>query len=70
MLCSSHGRGTEVRGRPWQGGLRCLLGICVKKCPGKALSLVDNLATIDPKKCINCGTCVEVCPRHAVHRLP
>ena len=45
-------------------------GICVKKCPGKALSLVDNLATIDPQKCINCGTCVEVCPRHAVHRLP
>ena len=68
VLCSSHGRGTEVRDVCKVGCVAC--GICVKKCPGKALSLVDNLATIDPQKCINCGTCVEVCPRHAVHRLP
>jgi NAD-dependent dihydropyrimidine dehydrogenase PreA subunit len=31
--------------------------------------VVDNLAVIDPEKCVGCGTCVEICPRHTIRSL-
>ena len=38
-------------------------GICVKNCPGGALTLTSKTAKIsfDPKKCIGCGECVVSC---------
>jgi len=44
--------------------IRC--GICVKKCPVKALSLKPH-AICDHKICIKCLCCVEVCPQDAIH---
>ena len=29
------------------------------------LSMVDNIVTWDDKKCVNCGTCISVCPNYA-----
>ena len=28
---------------------------CVKECPQEVITVVDNVAHIDPEKCINCG---------------
>ncbi|MFC1666235.1 DUF362 domain-containing protein, partial [Nanoarchaeota archaeon] len=41
-------------------------GICVKKCPVKALSL-KPYAICNHKICIKCLCCVEVCPHDAIH---
>ncbi len=36
--------------------------ICVKKCPVKAIEMVNGKAIIDAEKCIGCGLCEPVCP--------
>jgi len=43
-------------------------GACVDVCPFGALTLVDNIATVDDK-CTACGACLDVCPEEAL-RLP
>jgi len=35
---------------------------CVRKCPVKAISMIDNHASIDDDRCIMCGGCIAVCP--------
>lgn len=38
-------------------------------CPAEAITQTGNaLPQIDPAKCIECGTCVEVCGRRAVYK--
>ena len=34
---------------------------CVKACPVDAISIVNEKVTLDNKKCINCGKCIQVC---------
>ncbi|HOT40077.1 MAG TPA: RnfABCDGE type electron transport complex subunit B [Candidatus Syntrophosphaera thermopropionivorans] len=41
-------------------------GICVKKCPQQAITMANNLASIDYSKCIDCGVCAAVCPTNAI----
>jgi electron transport complex protein RnfB len=43
-------------------------GLCKKKCDEivQAISIENNLAYIDPDKCIACGQCVPVCPTNAI----
>ena len=41
-------------------------GKCAKTCPCEAITIADNLAYIDDKKCQSCGQCVEVCPSGAI----
>ncbi len=41
-------------------------GICAKKCPVNAITVTDNLASIDYSLCINCGLCATVCPTKAI----
>ena len=42
--------------------------LCKKTCDGivQAITIENNLAYIDPDKCIACGQCVNVCPTHAI----
>lgn len=48
----------------------CLARPCVMNCPKKAVSMVDGHAVIDKEKCVNCGICQQVCPYHAIIKIP
>lgn len=41
-------------------------GICVKKCPVDAITMVDNKAVVDEEKCIGCGVCARFCNFKAI----
>ena len=41
-------------------------GACANVCPQQAITVRDNLATIDPDLCTECGNCAAVCPAGAV----
>lgn len=42
-------------------------GLVKKSCPVKAINMDENdIATIDPAKCVNCGACVAGCPFGAI----
>ena len=40
---------------------------CQRECPADAITVTDNLATVDASKCVGCGHCVDVCPRHIIN---
>ncbi len=35
---------------------------CSRKCPVKAITLIDNVPVVDREVCIGCGACEHVCP--------
>ncbi|MCF8231308.1 MAG: RnfABCDGE type electron transport complex subunit B [Bacteroidales bacterium] len=41
-------------------------GKCVTACPFDAITMENNLAYIDPKKCKLCRLCVPICPTNAI----
>lgn len=65
VVCSSHDKGGFMRNTCAGGCIGC--GKCEKMCPQEgAITVTDNLASIDYDKCVACGKCVEVCPRHII----
>jgi len=48
----------------------CFARPCTFACPRGAISVVGNQAQIDYDKCIDCGKCTQVCPYHAIIRVP
>jgi [FeFe] hydrogenase (group B1/B3) len=46
----------------------CLSRPCMYSCPKEAISIVNQVSTIDESKCIKCGKCVSVCPFNAIVR--
>lgn len=44
----------------------CFSRPCMYTCPKGAISVVNQVSTIDYSKCINCGKCVAVCPFKAI----
>jgi electron transport complex protein RnfB len=44
-------------------------GKCMKICPFEAITINNNLAYIDFKKCKLCRKCVAECPTSAIHEL-
>ncbi|MBE7030924.1 MAG: RnfABCDGE type electron transport complex subunit B [Ruminococcaceae bacterium] len=57
--CSSRDKGAVVKTYCEVGCIGCK--ICEKKCEFGAISVVDNVAVIDPEKCTNCGVCASAC---------
>lgn len=64
VACSNKDKGPVARKACTAACIGC--GMCMRKCPEKAISLVNNLAVIDYDKCSGCGTCRESCPTKAI----
>lgn len=58
--CSSKDKGIVVKKGCQVGCIGCKM--CEKVCEAGAITVIDNLAHIDPDKCTNCGKCAEKCP--------
>ncbi len=64
VLCSSKDRGAKVKNICSVGCIGCSL--CVKECKEDAITVTDNLATIDYNKCNACGDCILKCPKKII----
>ncbi len=64
VSCKSKDKGKAVRAVCSVGCIGC--GICAKNCLAEAITIENNLATIDPDKCANCGMCAEKCPQKVI----
>jgi heterodisulfide reductase subunit A-like polyferredoxin len=64
VACSSKDKGAFVRKVCSAGCIGCML--CKKACKYEAITIADNLATVDPEKCVKCGECVKVCPSKVI----
>lgn len=52
---------------PWVNEEMCIgCGTCVDECPVAAITMIEDIATIDNDECIRCGTCHDICPQEAV----
>ncbi len=60
VRCSSREKGKAVKAVCEAGCIGC--GICQKNCEAGAVTVTNNLASIDPEKCTGCGKCAEKCP--------
>ncbi len=57
--CNSHQKGAGTRKVCSAGCIGCRL--CEKNCHTGAITVTDNLASIDYALCDGCGKCIEVC---------
>lgn len=64
IACSNRERGAKTRKVCDIGCVGCHL--CEKQCEFDAIHVINNLATIDYSKCVSCGRCAAVCPRHLI----
>lgn len=62
--CSSRDKGAVTRKACKAGCIACKK--CEKVCEFGAITVTDNVASIDPAKCTNCGSCVSQCPTGAI----
>lgn len=65
VLCQSTDKGAVTRKNCSNGCIGC--GKCVKVCKFDAITVENNLATIDVTKCKSCGMCVQECPTGAIN---
>ena len=63
--CSNKDKGAVTRKACTNGCIGCMK--CQKTCPHGAITVKDNLATIDYSLCTGCGECAKVCPVHCIH---
>ena len=59
VLCKNTEKGAVVRNKCSHGCIACMR--CVRECPVGAITVNDNLASIDYTVCEGCGKCTEVC---------
>lgn len=64
VACSSADKGPATVKSCDAGCVGC--GICVRSCPGNAVSVADFHAAIDQDKCVGCGVCAEKCPKKSI----
>jgi len=44
-------------------------GVCAEQCPVQALAQKDGQVYWEPEKCVDCDTCIKVCPNYASPRI-
>jgi len=64
VFCSNKDKGAEARKVCKVACIACRR--CEKACNYGAITVNDNLAVIDPEKCVNCGECAAVCPQKTI----
>lgn len=64
VQCSSQDKGKDVMKACSVGCIGCRM--CVKVCEHDAITVVNNVAHIDPEKCTNCGACAAKCPKKII----
>lgn len=64
VQCSSKDKGKDVMSVCKVGCIGCKM--CERVCPNGAITVENNIAHIDPKKCNNCGACAEKCPKKII----
>jgi heterodisulfide reductase subunit A-like polyferredoxin len=42
-------------------------GDCLERCQFGALSVPEDICTVDYSRCVGCGLCTTVCPTDALH---
>lgn len=62
--CSNRDKGAKVMKMCDFGCIGCMK--CQRECPADAIVVKDNLAVVDVSKCVGCGHCADVCPRHII----
>ena len=67
VSCSSKAKGAVTRQACAVGCIACRK--CEKSCPSGAITVNDNVASIDPEKCTNCGLCMSQCPTGAIRNV-
>ena len=65
VLCKNTDKGAQTRKVCSTGCIGCMK--CTKVCPTNAISVSNNLASIEQDLCIACMQCAEECPVHAIH---
>ena len=65
VKCSSQDKGVITKKACSTGCIGCKK--CEKVCPSGAISVANNLASIDQSKCTGCGACMEACPQGAIY---
>lgn len=64
VSCSSCNIGRDTIQKCDNGCIGCKK--CERVCPTGAITVTDNLASIDYDKCINCMECVNNCPKNCI----
>ena len=64
VACSNKDKGARVMKICTAGCIGCMK--CQRECPADAIIVKDNLASIDTSKCVQCGHCADVCPKHVI----
>jgi len=67
VSCKSLDKGKQAKSACSVACIGCRL--CVKSCEFDAITVTNNIATIDYSLCTQCGKCVEKCPVNAINSL-
>ena len=63
--CGNHDKGAKVMKMCDNGCIGCMK--CQRECPSDAITVLENLAVVAASKCVACGHCAEICPRHIIN---
>ncbi len=63
-VCNNHDKGAQVMKMCDFGCIGCMK--CQRECPADAIIVENNLAVVNPDKCVKCGHCADICPRHII----